>query len=347
MDNNFDIENSPFLKACRLEQASHTPIWLMRQAGRYMPSYKAIRSKFTMLELCQRPEEVTEVTLLPINKFGFDAAILFSDITIPFLGMGVDFDIVPGVGPVIENPITSLADVRKLIEFDVEDKLSFIARSVELLKGELKVPLIGFAGAPFTLAAYMIEGKPSRDFKKVREFMYTEPEAWEELMSHLTKVTFDYLAMQHRAGADVLQLFDSWVGGLHPETYKTTLFPHMSELFTRLKKLGALTVHFGTGTASLLPLMREAGGDVIGIDWKTPLGEAWKSFDYKVAVQGNLDPTVLLAPFDVVKKEVDRILAEAAGRPGHIFNLGHGILPPTPEDTVSKLVDYVKEQTQR
>ncbi len=337
-----NIMNSLFLRACRGERTERPPIWLMRQAGRYMPSYRAIRAKYTMLELCQNPEAVCEVTHLPIDEFGFDTAILFSDITIPFLGLNIDFDIKPGVGPVIDNPIRNLADIEKLQTFKTEERLDFIPKAVKLLAESLDVPLIGFAGAPFTLAAYMIEGKPSRDFKKVREFMYTQPESWDKLMTLLVDVTIDYLTAQARAGASVLKVFDSWVGGLHPSIYEHYLFSHMKRLFTELSALNVPLIHFGTGTAMLLPIMKEAGGNVIGVDWKTPMSYASSVLGEDVAIQGNLDPSVLLAPFDIVATEVDRILTEVGDRPGYIFNLGHGILPETPEKNVKRLVAHIK-----
>jgi len=339
--------NDTFLRACRREPTSYTPVWLMRQAGRYQVSYREIRAKYTMLELCQHPEEVARVTLLPVEQFHVDSAILFSDITIPFLGMKVAFDIVPGVGPVIEEPIRCPADVSRLTEFPVADELPFITEAISILKKELHIPLIGFAGAPFTLAAYLIEGKPSKDFKHVRQFMFQYPEAWRELMDLLVKVTVDYLGLQARAGADALQLFDSWVGALHPVAYERYLFSHMKVLFDEVAKNSVPMIHFGTGTASLLPLMHRAGGDVIGIDWRTPLAESWERLGFECAVQGNLDPAILFCDRARITEEVDRILAEAGGRPGHIFNLGHGVLPGTPEENVKFLVDYVHEKSAR
>lgn len=339
------MDSSVFLKACRKEKTPYTPVWLMRQAGRYQAAYREIRAKYRMLELCQKPEEVTRVTLLPVQQFGVDAAILFSDITIPYLGLNIAFDIKSSIGPVIEHPITRAEDVYRLKNFSASERLPYIAESIRLLKRELKVPLIGFAGAPFTLAAYLIEGKPSRDFKQVREFIYRQPEAWHALMTLLTDVTIDYLKLQAEAGADALQLFDSWVGSLHPETYKVFLLPHMKRLFGALQSTGKPLIHFGTSTASLLSLMHEAGGDVIGVDWKTPLDRSWKELKYLPAIQGNLDPAVLFAEREVIANEAKRVLSEAAGRPGHIFNLGHGVLPGTPEANVRFLVDFVHEHS--
>ncbi|MCB0329345.1 MAG: uroporphyrinogen decarboxylase, partial [Bdellovibrionales bacterium] len=285
--------------------------------------------------------------LLPVEQFGVDSAILFSDITIPFIGMNIGFDIVPGVGPVIEHPVRNMSDVEKFEKFVSEERLPFITQAIQNLKRELKIPLIGFAGAPFTLAAYLIEGKPSRDFKKVREFFFVQPEAWDALMNALVDVTIDYLNMQAKAGADALQIFDSWVGALHPRTYEQYLLPYMKRLFQAVSQNSVPLIHFGTGTASLLPLMLEAGGDVIGVDWRTPLGKSWEELKYQPAIQGNLDPAVLFADRKLIALEADRVLEEAAGRPGHIFNLGHGVLPGTPEDNVKFLVDYVHEKSAR
>ena len=329
-----------FLRACRREQVDRTPLWLMRQAGRYMPEYRELRKKHKMLDLCRTPELAAQVTLMPFERFDFDAAILFSDITIPFYGLGVEFDLVPGVGPVVESPIATAADVEKLRLFDAQAELPFVAECIKILRNELTVPLIGFAGAPFTMSAYLIEGKPSRDFKNVRKFMYCQPEAWHSLMTKIVDVTISYLTMQADAGAQALQVFDSWVGGLAPKSYREYLLPHMSRLFSALKPLNVPLIHFGTGTASLLADMKEAGGDVIGIDWKTPLVPAWDSLG-DVAVQGNLDPALLLAPWERVEPQVRAILDSVRGRRGHIFNLGHGILPETPIENVKRLVELV------
>jgi uroporphyrinogen decarboxylase len=319
----------------------------MRQAGRYQAEYREIRARYSMLELCQHPEEIVKVTLLPIEQFGMDAAILFSDIMIPLLGMKAAFDIVPGVGPVIENPISDHKDIEALQRFSSEESLPFIGESVRALAECLEVPLIGFAGAPFTLAAYLIEGKPSRDFKKVRQFMFSQPELWDELISRLVDATIDYLTFQAQSGASALQIFDSWVGALHPSYYERYLLPHMQRLFQALEPLSLPLIHFGTGTASLLPLMRKAGGDVLGVDWRTPLRDGWRSIGYDCAVQGNLDPALLFGTQDLIATEATRVLEEAEGRPGHIFNLGHGVLPGTPEENVKFLVDFVHEKSSR
>ncbi|RMG43550.1 MAG: uroporphyrinogen decarboxylase [Candidatus Dadabacteria bacterium] len=342
-----DHADSRFIKACRREQVDCTPVWIMRQAGRYLPEYRELRKKHAMLKLCRTPELAAEVTLMPLKRFALDAAILFSDLTIPFYGMGVKFDLKENVGPVIAEPIKTLADIEKLHNFSAEEATPYVIESIKILKQELKVPLIGFAGAPFTLAAYLIEGKPTRDFKLVRSFMYSEPDAWRKLMALLTDVVADYLKAQAAAGANAVQVFDSWVGCLHPETYREYLFSHMRRLFESLKETGVPVIHFGTGTAALLPTMREAGGDVIGVDWRTSLAAAWAGLDYQVAVQGNLDPAVLLADRKTIAVNVERILKEAAGRAGHIFNLGHGIFPETDPDNLAYLVELVHELSKR
>jgi len=333
--------NDRFLKACRREPTDATPIWLMRQAGRYMPEYRKLREKRSMIELCTTPDLAAEVTLMPVRRFAFDAAILFSDLTIPFTAMGAPFSLVENVGPVFEKPVRSRADVDALHGFEPEESLAFTMESIRILRRELRVPLIGFAGGPFTLAAYLVEGGSSRDFSRARAMMYADPAAWHVLMDLLAENVIKYLAAQIRAGAQAVQLFDSWVGVLHPETYKTYVMPHVKRIFDGLKPLGAPTIHFGTRTSDLLLLMRDAGGDVIGIDWMTPLGNAWKRLGDRVAVQGNLDPAALLASPDMVRAEARKVLAEAGEHPGHIFNLGHGILPETPVENVDALVEFV------
>jgi uroporphyrinogen decarboxylase len=339
--------NDTFLKVCRGEDAPHTPIWLMRQAGRYLPEYRELREKHRMLEMCRTPELAAEVTMQPLRRFALDAAILFSDITMPYYGMNVAFDIKEGVGPVIEKPIRTVRQATSLPEFDVEAELPFVLDTVRLLAKELKVPLIGFAGAPFTMAAYLIEGKPSRDFPTARKFMYCEPEAWHELMRVLSVNTLNYLKAQIAAGAQVVQVFDSWVGGLHPDTYREYLLPHMKFIFDGLKEEPVPTIHFGTGTAALLPILKEAGGDVLGVDWKTPFSLAREHLGSNQTLQGNLDPALLSVPFDVLKPFALSVLEEGGKQSGHIFNLGHGIMPDALPDNVARLVDLVHEETSR
>jgi len=330
-----------FLRACRCERVDCTPIWIMRQAGRYLPEYRALRERHSMIACCTTPELAAEITLLPIRRFDLDAAILFSDLTIPFTPMGAPFALQEGVGPVIERPIRSPSDVDRLRRVEPEEDLAFTLEAIRILRRELSVPLIGFCGAPFTWACYLIEGRGSRDFPRTRAFLHGEPAAWRRLMETLTENALRYLAAQIGAGAHAVQLFDSWVGVLSPQHYREAVLPHMRRLFEGLRPLGAPVIHFGVGTAGLLEVLREAGGDVIGVDWRTPLGEARRRVGLGVAVQGNLDPAVLLACPEALRRETRRVLDEAGGAPGHIFNLGHGVLPETPPDQVALLVELV------
>jgi len=336
--------NDRFLRACRREPVDVTPVWFMRQAGRYMPEYRALRAKHSMLELCKKPELACEVTMQPL-RLGVDAAILFADILLPLEPMGAPFEFAKGEGPVIHEPITSRKQIDALRVIEPEDGLGYVLDAIKLIRRELggKVPLIGFAGAPFTLASYLIEGGKSAHFAKTKRMMYAEPEAWNALMAKLAEVVRRYLRAQIEAGAQVVQLFDSWVGQLSPEDYREYVLPHVKHILADVMTAGAPVIHFGTGTHSLLELQREAGGHVIGLDWRTPLAEGWDRVGHDRAVQGNMDPTVLFAPVDVAKKHARRVLDAAAGRPGHIFNLGHGILPETPVDTVKAIIDFVHE----
>ncbi len=330
--------------ACRLRPVDRTPVWLMRQAGRYLPEYRAIRSKHTLLEICARPDVAAEVTLQPIRRFGFDGAIIFADILLPLAPMGVELAFAEGEGPVIGNGVEVAADVERLRAIDAETALAPTLEAIRLVRGMLdpETALIGFAGAPFTLASYLIEGGTSRRFVRTRQFMYGEPAAFHALMEKLARSTADYLAAQLRAGADVVQLFDSWVGWLGPDDYRDFVLPHTAAVFDALRATGAPTIHFGAGTATLLELMRDAGGDVMGLDWRIPLSEGWRRVGHDRGVQGNLDPTALFAPRSEVQRRVRAILAAAGDRPGHVFNLGHGILPETPIDSVHALVEAVR-----
>lgn len=345
------IETSNFLRACRREAVDHTPIWLMRQAGRYMPEYRAIRAKHTMLEVIHTPELAAEITLQPIDAFGMDAAIIFSDILPPLVGMGLDLEFVKGEGPVIYNPISSTADIEKLRIPQAEENMSATLEAISLVSAELtprNVPLIGFSGAPFTLASYAIEGGGSKNYEKTKALMYQYPEAWKMLMNKLVAVQVDYLLKQAASGASALQLFDSWAGlALGMQDYVRYIQPYNTLLFAELAKAGVPTINFSTGTAFYLEEVAACGGSVIGVDWRIPLDLAWKKVGYDRAVQGNLDPTVLLTDWETVKAKVDDVLARANGRPGHIFNLGHGIFPTVPTDTVKRLVAYVQEVTSR
>jgi uroporphyrinogen decarboxylase len=301
-------------------------VWFMRQAGRYMAEYRALREKHTLLELCRTPELAVEVTLQPIRTFGFDAAILFSDLLIPLAPMGIPFDFQAGEGPVVETPVRSAADVAALRRFEPREDLGMVLAAIRLLRRELQVPLIGFAGAPFTLASYAIEGGHSSNFAKTKGLMYGD-------------------RAQVEAGAQAVQLFDSWIGALDEADYREFVLPHVRRIFDTIADLDVPMIHFGTGTGHLLAVQREAGGTVIGVDWRTPLDEGWKRAGDGVAVQGNLDPTLLFGPRDRLLARVDDVLRRAGGRPGHVFNLGHGILPGTPVEAVRAVVDHVHEAT--
>lgn len=336
--------DAPFLLACRRQPAPFTPIWIMRQAGRYLPQYRAVREKFTFLELCKTPEAAAEVTVQPIDLIGTDAAILFADILLILEPLELGLEFAPGDGPSLQNPIRSPDDVAQMPRPDVRDALSYVFETIGQVRSALagRVPLIGFAGAPFTLASYAIEGGGSRNYLATKRFLLEQPEAWNDLMARLVDATVDYLQGQVDAGAQALQIFDSWVGHLGPDDYATSVQPHMKNLFSRLPT-SVPVIHFGTGTSGLLELMAEAGGDVIGLDWRIPLSEGWRRIGHDRAVQGNLDPTILFAPHDVIRRKVRALLSESDGRPGHIANLGHGVLPNTPVDGVRCLVDTVHE----
>jgi len=335
-----------FLRACRRETVDATPVWFMRQAGRSFAAYRSLRERYGILELAKTPELCAEVTLMPVRELGVDAAVLFADIMLPLEPMGVDLRIEPEVGPIIERPIRSAADVAALRPFDPV-QVSFTLDAIRLVRRELDgtAGVIGFSGAPFTLACYLIEGRPSRDFATAKAFMYREPKAWHDLMERLSAMVGVYLRAQIDAGADVVQLFDSWVGGLGPADYKTYVQPHVRGIFAGLE--GAPTIHFGTGTSALLELMAEAGGDLIGVDHRVSLGEAWRRIGYDRGMQGNLDAARVVAGWEATETGARSVLAEAAGRPGHVFNLGHGVLPETDTALLRRLVEFVHEQTAR
>jgi uroporphyrinogen decarboxylase len=316
----------------------------MRQAGRSQPEYRALRERYTLLEMVRTPELCAQITLLPVAQLGVDAAILFSDIMLPLAGMGVDFDIVEGQGPVIEHPIRTAADVTRLRPLDPQRDVRFLLEAIRIIRRDAAVPLIGFAGAPFTLASYLIEGRGSRELSLTKRMLYAEPALWARLMGALTDATVAYLAAQVRAGAQAVQVFDSWVGALSPRAYEAAVLPYMRRLFDALRPLGVPVIHFGTATAGLLPLMAQAGGDVIGVDWRVRLGEAWARIG-TAGIQGNLDPSVMLAPFDVIADAARDVLRDAGGRLGHVFNLGHGVLPQTPQDSLRRLVELIHEHT--
>jgi uroporphyrinogen decarboxylase len=334
-----------FLRACRRQPVDRTPVWFMRQAGRYMPEYQALRERHSLLELCRTPELAVEVTLQPIRTFAFDAAILFSDLLIPLDPLGLPFDFHSGEGPVVETPLRSRTDVEALRRFEPRHELAMVLEAVRLLRRELRVPLIGFAGAPFTLATYAIEGGSSKSLALTKGLMYGEPDTWHRLAGLLAEVVSDYLRAQVEAGAQAVQLFDSWVGALDEPDYREFVLPHVRRVFQGLDGLDVPQIHFGTGTSHLLAAQREAGGTVIGVDWRTPLDEGWARAGTDVAIQGNLDPTLLFAPRERLLVRVDDVLRRAGGRPGHVFNLGHGILPGTPVESVRAVVEHVHETT--
>jgi uroporphyrinogen decarboxylase len=318
----------------------------MRQAGRYMPEYRLIREKYTLLEICHHPELAAEVTLQPVRALGVDAAILFADILLPVIPLGLGLEFAHGEGPVIARPIRDMAGVEALPPVDPMDQLGYVMEAIRILRPELKhIPLIGFCGAPFTVASYMIEGRSSRDFTTTKSLMYSEPETWRALMEKLSRVLADYLIAQIQAGAQAVQVFDSWVGALSPQDYEQYVLPYSRLVIQAARSAGVPVIHFGTNTTTLLPLMKQAGSDVVGLDWRIPLDQGWELLGGDAAVQGNLDPAVLFAPREEIKPRVLDILQRAGGRPGHIFNLGHGILQHTPVDHVKAVVDMVHEST--
>jgi len=325
-----------------------TPVWFMRQAGRYMAEYRALRERHSLLEICRTPELATEVTLQPIRRVEVDAAILFSDLLLPLEPMGLPFDFVKGEGPQIERPIGSPADVDRLRRIEPREALAHVLEAIVLVQRELagRVPLIGFAGAPFTLASYAIEGGHSNNFARTKALMYGHPDAWHRLCERLASVVADYLVAQIDAGVDAVQLFDSWVGALNQADYREFALPHTRRIFEAIGRR-VPTIHFGTGTAAILHELRDAGGDVIGVDWRIPIDVAWERIGFDRAVQGNLDPTLLLGPTARLFGQTDDVLARVGGRPGHIFNLGHGILPSTPVEHVQMLAQYVHSASRR
>jgi uroporphyrinogen decarboxylase len=342
------LTTSRFLKACRREPVDATPVWFMRQAGRYMAEYRALRERHSLLEICRVPDLATEVTLQPVRRIEVDAAILFSDLLLPLEPMGLPFDFIKGEGPQLEKPIDSPADIERLRTFEPREALAHVLEAVRQIQRELdgRLPLIGFAGAPFTLASYAIEGGHSNNFAKTKSLMYGHPESWHALCEKFAAIVSDYLVAQIEAGVDAVQVFDSWVGTLSAADYREFALPHTQRIFqavgTRVP-----TIHFGTGTATILGELREAGGDVIGVDWRIPMDTAWQRIGHDRAVQGNLDPTVLLGPSHRMFSQTDDILGRVAGRPGHIFNLGHGILPSTPVEHVQMLAQYVHSSSRR
>src|SRR5437763_1410782 len=349
-----DTGSGRFLAACRRQPVDATPVWFMRQAGRYMSEYRTLRERYSLLDLCRTPELATEVTLQPVLRIDVDAAILFSDLLLPLAPMGIPFDFVAGEGPAIEQPLRSESDLARVRRFEPRQELAYVLEAIGQIKQELgaRAALIGFAGAPFTLASYAIEGGHSSNFAHTKALMYGAPAAWHCFCDCLAEVIADYLVAQVEAGVDAVQVFDSWVGALNAADYREFILPHTKKIFDRVHAHaanaggdGVPTIHFGVGTGSMLGDLRDAGGGVIGADWRTPLDEAWQRIGAERAVQGNLDPTLLLGPRDRAFAATDDVLARAGGRPGHVFNLGHGILPTTPVEHVQALARYVHQKT--
>ncbi len=342
--------NDRFLRACRREYVDRTPVWFMRQAGRYMPEYREIRARHGFLEMVKTPEIAAEITLQPIKAFEVDAAIIYADILPPLEGLGLQLTYEKGEGPVIHNPLHTHADVEALRDADPRETVSYTLDAIKLVQRELngRVPLIGFSGAPFTLASYAIEGGGSREYRRTKQLMYREPETWHLLMRKLTKLITDYAQAQLEAGADAIQLFDSWVGALAPNDFAEYVLPYIQQIIASVQAYrrpnsmqAAPVIYFGTGTAGLFGQIRQCGADVIGVDWRIPIDDAWAQIGPGFAIQGNLDPHVLFAPWPEIQRRADDILHRAAGRPGHIFNLGHGILTETPVENVARLAEYV------
>ena len=338
--------STALIDACRRLPLPRPPVWFMRQAGRYLPEYRKLRKSHSILDLCKNPELAAQVTLQPIEALGVDAAIVFADLLLPVEPMGMKLEFHAGEGPSLTPAIRSLAQIDALNVRNGAD-LGYVSEAVELVKRKLdgKTPLIGFVGAPFTLASYMIEGGGSRHYAHTKRLMYGEPAAWNTLLAKIVDVLAPYAAAQVEAGADAIQVFDSWVGALSPGDYETCVLPHSKRLIKTIQRAEVPVIHFGTGAGSYLDLLHEAGGDVLGLDWRVRLDEAWASISHEAAVQGNLDPLVLFAPLEEIRRRVEDVLRRAGGRPGHIFNLGHGILPETPVENVKSVVEIVREFT--
>ncbi|HEY1352518.1 MAG TPA: uroporphyrinogen decarboxylase [Ktedonobacteraceae bacterium] len=332
-----------FMDACDHRQPDATPVWFMRQAGRCLAEYRELRKRYDILTMARTPELCAQVTMMPVQEFGVDGAVLYADIMLPLEGMGISLEIEPDVGPIIHFPIRSMADVTKLRVPEAEESTPYVLEAIRLVRRELegKQAVIGFSGAPFTLACYLIEGRPSRDYGLAKSLMYGQPEVWHALMEKLTEVTIRYLVAQTQAGVDVVQLFDSWVGALSPGVYRRFVYPYTRRIFQAVKATGTPAIHFGTSTGTLLETMAEAGGDILCIDWRFDLDEAWKRLGYARGIQGNLDPTLLLAPWEAIEEGIKDVLRRAENRPGHIFNLGHGVLAPTDPAMLKRTVEAV------
>jgi uroporphyrinogen decarboxylase len=341
------VQESPFLRACRREPVPYTPVWFMRQAGRSLPEYRAARDGMTMLAACTRADVITEITLQPLRRYAVDAAVLFSDIVVPLRAVGVDIDIKPGVGPVTGQPFRTEADLARLRDLSPDD-VPYVTEAVTSLVAELgATPLIGFAGGPFTLASYLIEGGPSRNHDRTRALMYGDPGLWHALLARLADISAAFLRVQVSAGAAAVQLFDSWAGTVGPDEYRVAVLPHSKRIFAELAGSGVPRIHFGVGTGELLRQLGEAGADVVGVDWRIGLDEAARRVEAGRALQGNLDPAVLLAPWPAIEKQVKRVLAQGRVAEGHVFNLGHGVLPETDPGVLARVTDMVHEESAR
>ena len=335
------LDDATFLRACRRQPTDHVPVWFMRQAGRALPEYRARRGAGSILEVVANPELVSELTVQPVDRYGVDAAILYSDIVVPVAAIGFGVDVVAGKGPMVEQPFRSKDDLARLRPLEPEEDTPYVLEAVRMLASELRVPLIGFAGAPFTVASYLIEGGPSRTYGRTKSLMHGEPSTWWSLLDSLADLALASLRSQVAAGAHAVQLFDSWAGALSAPDYAEHVLPFSRRIFHGLADLGVPRIHFGVGTGELLGLMAEAGPDVVGVDWRVPLDEAWERVGPDKAVQGNLDPAICLAPWDVVSEEARKVLERAGGRAGHVFNLGHGVLPDTDPGVLQRIVELV------
>ena len=338
-----ELSNSPFLKACRCEPPEHVPVWFMRQAGRSLPEYRAVRKEGSILDAIKDPTLSAEITLQPIRRYGVDAAILFSDIIVPVHAVGFGIDIKPGVGPVTKDPFRSASDLKRLNHLDPDVDTPYVIETVKLCVSQLDIPLIGFAGGPFTIASYLIEGGPSRTYQETKRLMFEDPELWGQLMDRLTGICTSSLLSQIEAGASAVQLFDSWVGALSPSQYVRFVFPWVQKMFEEVSGTGVPIIHFGVATGELLSLMSEVGADVIGVDWRVPIDEARVRVGNKKALQGNLDPAILAAPWPSIEEEVLKILILNDGHPGHIFNLGHGVTPNVNPEVLERVVQLVQQ----
>lgn len=335
------------LGACRREPVDCTPVWFMRQAGRCIAEYRELREKYDILTMTRTPDLCMQVTLMPVELMGVDAAVMYADIMLPLFGMGVPFSIDPGIGPIIHEPVRDEAAIRALRVVEPEEGTPELFQTIGMVRRELagRAAVVGFAGAPYTLASYMIEGKPSKDRARAKALMYGRPALWAELMETLTEVTIRYLKAQVDAGAQVLQLFDSWIGDLGPSAYEQHVLPFSRRIFAAVGETGVPTIHFGTGVGGMLEHFASAGSDLVCVDWRISLADAWRRIGHDKGIQGNLDPTAVLAPWETIEVEASRVLAEAEGRPGHVFNLGHGVLPDTDPAQLARLVEFVHEKT--